>query len=76
LKGSGRGLIEVYYPVIYLQDLKKPRETSVRRAGVPAEMRTKYHPNTSLEHYMYTNLFGGSVLRPSKGQLGNYYEQL
>jgi hypothetical protein len=40
-----------------------PRESeenhrNLRISGVPAEIRTENLPNTSLEHYLKTNLFG------------------
>lgn len=37
-----------------LRDKGKP----VRIAAVPGKVQTKHLPNTSLEHYFYTNLFG------------------
>jgi hypothetical protein len=39
-----------YYPGIYLEELKG-KKTSIRVAGVPAEIRTEQLWNTSLERY-------------------------
>jgi hypothetical protein len=46
-----------YYPSVCLEGLRTTtRESSGRRAGVPAEVKTEHLPNTNLEHYLYTNL--------------------
>jgi hypothetical protein len=42
-----------YYPVICLEGLRK---TSIRISVVPAEIRTKHFPNTSIERYHYITL--------------------
>jgi hypothetical protein len=34
------------------------KKKTVKMAAVPAEIQTKYIPNTSLEHYRYTNRVG------------------
>jgi hypothetical protein len=54
MEGSGCTLIYVLYSVFARRNWRKPRETSVRIADVPAEIRTEHLPNTSLEHYGYT----------------------
>jgi hypothetical protein len=53
-EGSGPDLIEIsqHLPGWTL------RKTSVGIASVPAEIRSQYFRNTSLEHFRYTNLFG------------------
>jgi hypothetical protein len=48
-KGSGRGLIEVYYSGICLEG-EGVHEKS-QNIQCPAEIRTEYLPNTSLERY-------------------------
>jgi hypothetical protein len=50
LKGSARKLVLnslVYYPDIWVEELKKARNSSVRIDGVPAKFRTEHLPNTS-----------------------------
>jgi hypothetical protein len=47
-----------YYPRIFLEGLKKTTKNTVRTAGVAAETRTEHLPNTSLEHYYSTSVFG------------------
>lgn len=54
--GSGRGLIEVPIPEFVWRDWGKPKDISVRRAGVSAEIRSEHLPNTSLECYLRTDL--------------------
>jgi uncharacterized ubiquitin-like protein YukD len=39
-----------YYPAICLEWLRQPRETSVRIAGILAEVWTEHRPNTGLQH--------------------------
>jgi hypothetical protein len=34
------------YPETFLVGLTKPRNTSVRTVGVPAEIRTEHYPDT------------------------------
>jgi hypothetical protein len=41
--------------VFVWRDWGKPWRLSVRIAGVPAKIQTEHLPNTSLEHYHYTN---------------------
>jgi hypothetical protein len=59
-KASGWGLIEGWYSGILLEGLRRPTKTSVRIAGVPAEIRTEHFPNKSLCPYLLTNLFGNT----------------
>jgi hypothetical protein len=40
-----------YYSAICLECLREIRETSVRIANVPAEIRNEYLPNTRLARY-------------------------
>jgi hypothetical protein len=49
VKGSGRGLIEVLIPAFTRMGLGTPRNTTVRIAGGPTEIRTKHLPDTNLE---------------------------
>jgi hypothetical protein len=49
--------------IIYLEKLKMLTKSSVRIAGVPVEIRTKHHPNISLEHYRCENLLRASVVQ-------------
>jgi hypothetical protein len=56
LEGSGHGLVEVL-PRNFLLGLRKTTKISVRIAGVPAEIRTDYLPNTKLEPQRYASPF-------------------
>jgi hypothetical protein len=49
VEGSGRDLVSRYRPNTSYSDWRKPRETSVKRTGIPAEIRTKRIPNTQSE---------------------------
>jgi hypothetical protein len=60
LEGSGRGIIEVLTRHLPGGEEKELR-TSVRTAGVPADIRTEHLPNTSLGLYRYTNVLGEAV---------------
>jgi hypothetical protein len=42
--------------------LRKTTESSLRKAGVTAEVQTEHLPNTSLEHFCYSNLFETLIL--------------
>jgi hypothetical protein len=55
LEGSGHGLNEVLSLLFAWRYLGNPRKTSVRIAGVSAEVGTEHLPNTSvrvLKHYL------------------------
>jgi hypothetical protein len=45
LEANGHGLILRYYPGIHLEGLRKTMETSVRIAGLQAEILNGYLPN-------------------------------
>lgn len=52
---------QVYYAGIYLENFGKPRQTFVRPACVPDDNRIEDLPNTSLNRYLYTKLFGLAI---------------
>jgi hypothetical protein len=47
-----------YYPSIFLESLKKTTENLIRTVGVQAEIRTQHLPDTSLQQYNSTSVFG------------------
>jgi hypothetical protein len=49
LEGSGRSLILRYYPNIYLEKLRKNKNSSVRIADLRAEIRNLDLPNMKQE---------------------------
>jgi hypothetical protein len=51
----------MYYPGIFTKRLRQTTEISARMVGVPAEIRAKRLPNTSVERYRYISLLGGRV---------------
>jgi hypothetical protein len=51
-----------YYRSICLEGLKKTAESSIRLAGVPAEIRTKHLQNTNLEHYLRAYLLVKNII--------------
>jgi hypothetical protein len=53
--GSGSGLIKALSA--HLPAGNEDNHENLSIAGVLAEIRTKQHPNTSLDRYYYTNLF-------------------
>jgi hypothetical protein len=44
-----------YYPDIFLEGTRKSTKTSVRIAGVPADIRTANLENKSVDLYRYAN---------------------
>jgi hypothetical protein len=70
LVGGGRGL-----PILVIwRDLWKPRKTSLRIVGNPAEIQTRYQPNTNLEllHRNGRSLVAQSMQRQASGRKGRY----
>jgi hypothetical protein len=64
MEGTGLHVIEVDC-CISLEGLSTTVRTSIKVAGVLAEICTSHLPNTSLEHYHCTNLsnlFGLSII--------------
>jgi len=57
LRTDSRGLIQCIIWVFEWGNWRTSRCTSVRIAGSLTNLWTRYLPNTSLEHYWYTNLF-------------------
>jgi hypothetical protein len=55
LEGICRGLLEAYYPDIFLEVLMR-HTNHVRIAGVPVEIRTENLSNRSLYGYRYSHL--------------------
>jgi hypothetical protein len=43
---------------MFLEGLRKPRDTSVKIADIPVEILTKDLPNTRQERYRYASLLG------------------
>jgi hypothetical protein len=58
-----------YYFDIRLEGLSKTMKTLVSTVDVPAEIQTEHLPNTSLERYRYTNVFGS---KRTQLQVTNY----
>lgn len=49
--------LQMYYPGISMDELRKPRNASDSRAYDLAKIRSEYQPNRSLGRYGYANRF-------------------
>jgi hypothetical protein len=48
-----------FHPCICLEGQKEIAINVSQDSGCPVEIRIKYHPHTSSEHYLEENLYGG-----------------